>query len=132
MKHTDAIHGTEAPIIIFSIDRPDNTDLKNQCNRLDLIKTLADKHINFKRVRGAFNGRLEVSYIVPARHEKAVRELCAYYRQSCYMLIDQFREAFIKKRVTKAEALEYGAYTIDTTGQYWSTKSRPSFKNSNK
>lgn len=119
-------------IIIFSVYQGNNPLDDNQ-NTTKVRLELFNLGIGFKDAEGVFEGNLEESFIVDAKHEKYVVDFCKQYSQKSYLFShnDRYTElvdvksgdrqpiGYLESTLQKPIGVDY---TYDPSlGLYWIT-----------
>jgi hypothetical protein len=83
------------PTIIFSVFRTERSYYDNNMRSEVLRGLLREFKIGFKDVIGKYGGVIEQSFVVNARHEKLILELTSLAGQDSFLLLDEYRNAYI-------------------------------------
>ena len=79
----------EPKLLIFSVDKLHRTETENEKNRAFVRENLPVLLEGW----GSYEGAKEVSFVVSAKHEKAVQKLCVETKQDCYLYLHGDRTA---------------------------------------
>ena len=125
----------QLPIIIFSVFRANETNEYNKDVHETVKVSLQSKNIGFKELMGVYNGVSELSLLVLANHENVVKDLCAQFKQECYLFSgpdrnselvypDNRRESIgTLQRISEHEAKTLKSFTYDfTDNSFWACK----------
>lgn len=123
------------PIIIFSVFRANETNEHNKDVHETVKVSLQSKNIGFKELMGVYNGVSELSLLVLAHNENAVKDLCAQFKQDCYLYSgpdrntelvypDNRRESIgTLQRISEYEAKSLNSFTYDfVDNSFWAAK----------
>jgi len=121
-------------IILFSSFNAGLNPILNSIHYDTVIGRLKSDGITFQEMVGVYKGVKEPSFLVLAKYENVVRELCHFTKQDCYLYSNNERmstliyldgkteEIGILKRVNESVAMELDAYTHDPVrNTYWAT-----------
>lgn len=112
------------PTIIFSVSTPERSGSDNEVRSKAVGALLDEFGIKYKVVSGRYEGFIETSFVVNAKHEKLISVLTETAGQSCYLYLDDYRTAFLvnpsgrRRRIGKfvhASHKPAGDYTLDRT-----------------
>ena len=119
-------------ILIFSGESNEADELSNKLRTHNLKAVLRTQNIDFKEIKGFYDGSEETSFIVSAAHEQAISDICNAYYQDCYLksYSDRTCELIFPDeiqslhgtlhRTTKESAIKSGAYSFDPSdNSYW-------------
>lgn len=122
---------------IFSAELSTNTDEQNHKNNMCLIAALKSLKIPFKSLEGMYQGTIEKSYLVEAKHEDLILAFAEVYDQESILFVDALSNASLIylgrdnpevklgkfKQVAYLEALGRENYTRDVyNNTYWTVK----------
>ncbi len=85
----------QTPTIIFSVSLEHRSGSDNRVRSYAVRQLLNAFGIPFKEVEGCYNGFVERSYVVNAKHEKLIRILGEESGQSSYLYLDEYRNAYL-------------------------------------
>lgn len=111
------------PTIIFSVSRHDRTLYDNNLRSEVLRGLLREFGVRFKDVKGKYNGQLEDSFVVMAKHEKLIHELAAVAGQDSYLYLDEYRNAYLTMVNDSENGFEYPAR--ERLGQFVLSRTPP-------
>ena len=74
-------------ILIFSVDRDDRGNEKQQQARRWILKIMEQDDVEYKVVSGRYKGITEVSYVVSAKHLAKVKRYCRYADQDGFLYV---------------------------------------------
>lgn len=123
----------EKPFIIFSVEREELTEDENVINTYKIEEELKELEIDYKIVKGYYDGVEENCFLVinTSQNNYHTLRIASKYNQESILLVDQFRNAklyYLDTRVTINlgkwtkidEIVGVDAWTYDyATGRYY-------------